>query len=65
MLILKRNPGEAVQIGDLITIHFFDRNRIGIDSPRDLAVVRSELLARAVAACVDTTKENAANVEDK
>jgi carbon storage regulator len=48
MLLLTRKPGEFIQIGDNIRIHFFSINgrqmKIGIEAPRDVNVMRSELL---------------------
>ena len=48
MLILTRKPGESIKIGEdiYITILFTKGNqtRIGIDAPRELDVVRTELL---------------------
>lgn len=48
MLVLSRRQSESIQIGDNITITILaiDRNqvRIGIEVPREINVVRSELL---------------------
>ena len=50
MLVLTRKPGEAIRIGDnvLITISVIKGNqvRVGIDAPKDVPVVREELLRR-------------------
>jgi carbon storage regulator len=50
MLVLTRKPGEAIRIGDnvLITINVIKGNqvRVGIDAPKDVPVVREELLRR-------------------
>lgn len=50
MLILSRKIGEALKIGDNIEIRILDINggqiRIGIDAPKHINVVRSELLDR-------------------
>lgn len=47
-MVLSRRPGESIKIGDNITITVVDvdRNkvRIGIDTGRDMPVVRTELL---------------------
>ena len=49
MLVLSRKPMERIQIGDNVFITVVEirgnRVRIGIDAPRDLPVLRSELLA--------------------
>ena len=50
MLILSRKEGENIQIGDDITITFFEtqgqKTRIGIDAPRSIKVYRQEILDR-------------------
>jgi len=44
MLVLVRKPGEQIQIGDQVRITVVEchrgRVRIGIDAPREIAVVR-------------------------
>ncbi len=49
MLVLSRKVGEEIKIGEdiIITIVDIDRNkiRIGIEAPRDVAIVRTELLS--------------------
>lgn len=48
MLVLSRKPGEAVQIGDIVVrvIEFKGQAvRIGIEAPREMPVVRTELLS--------------------
>jgi carbon storage regulator len=48
MLVLTRKRGEKVLIGDNITVTVTeicaDRIRIGIDAPRDIDIVRDELV---------------------
>lgn len=48
MLVLSRKPGEKLRVGDSITITIVRIGpnvvRLGIDAPRDLKVVREELL---------------------
>ena len=50
MLKLMRRPGESLIIGDVVkvTVLGVDGNhiRIGIDAPRDVNIVRTELLDR-------------------
>lgn len=50
MLVLSRKLGESVKIGDdvVVTVVYVDRVRIklGIEAPRDVSVVRSELINR-------------------
>ena len=47
MLVLSRKPGETLQVGRDITITVVEikgnRVRLGIDAPKDVAVVRTEL----------------------
>lgn len=49
MLVLSRKPMERIQIGNNVFITVVgiqgNRVRIGIDAPKDLPVLRSELLA--------------------
>lgn len=51
MLYLTRKPGEDILIGDNIVVRFAEgrtgRARIGIDAPRDMKILRRELLSRA------------------
>ena len=51
MLVLSRKAGESIRIGDDITIHIVktgDRVRIGIEAPRSVNVVRTELVDGSV-----------------
>ena len=47
MLILTRKVGESIDIGDGVKITILDlkggRVRIGLDTPKDVKIVRSEL----------------------
>ncbi len=49
MLVLTRRDGQSLRIGDAIEVHVVrvegDRVLLGIAAPRDVAIVRSELLA--------------------
>ncbi|MFT5575751.1 MAG: carbon storage regulator [Bermanella sp.] len=51
MLVLNRTPGQVLTIGDDIRITIVAVNgknvRVGIDAPRDVTVLRSELEKRA------------------
>ena len=48
MLILTRKPGKAVRIGDSIEVYILevkgDLVRLGIQAPRDVAIVRHEMI---------------------
>ena len=48
MLILQRKPGEAVHIGESITVSVMSveggRVRLAIDAPTDISILRSELV---------------------
>jgi carbon storage regulator len=50
MLVLSRKPMERIYIGDSVVVTVLEirgnKARIGIDAPKDLHVVRSELLDR-------------------
>jgi carbon storage regulator len=48
MLVITRKPGQRVLIGENIEIQIVDvqgeQVRIGIDAPKDISIVRKELL---------------------
>ena len=50
MLVLTRRIGESIQIGKTIEIHILsvegNQIRIGVDAPKDVLVLRSELSAQ-------------------
>lgn len=46
MLVIKRRDGESLVIGDNIVIKQLSGGRIGIDAPKDVRVLRSELIGR-------------------
>lgn len=58
MLILQRKAGEAIRIGEDITIRISeigsDRVKVAIDAPREFSIVREELITAA-----ETNKESA------
>ena len=60
MLILYRKKGEAIRIGDDITISIVESGtdgvRIAIDAPRDVAIMRKELVE-----AVEANREAAVN----
>ncbi|GFI61154.1 translational regulator CsrA1 [Clostridiales bacterium] len=58
MLILQRKAGESILIGDDITIRISEINsgrvKIAIDAPREIRIMREELITAA-----ETNKESA------
>lgn len=48
MLVLTRRPGESIRIGEDITVTVTelsgDKVKLSIDAPREISVLRSELL---------------------
>ena len=50
MLILTRRVGEAVQVGDNVIVRILDvkggQVRIGFEVPKEVAVMRTELLGK-------------------
>lgn len=50
MLVLSRNVGEAIRIGDTIRILIVDVDRgtvkVGVEAPRDVVILREELVPR-------------------
>lgn len=61
MLILQRKPGEAVRIGDDVTVSILSvengRVRIAIDAPTSIPILRNELI-EAIAANRDSVVAN-------
>ena len=51
MLVLSRGEGQVITIGDNIRVTIVevrgDKVRVGIDAPRDVQVIRAELLEQA------------------
>jgi carbon storage regulator len=73
MLCLSRKPNETIHIGNEITVTILSINgqqiRLGIDAPKDIPVMREEVLEREASAAqrqaskiTDTQDENAMNV---
>jgi carbon storage regulator len=58
MLVLTRKPGEKIYIGPDITILVVkvkrDKIRIGIDAPKEVAVLRAELTEQPSPECYST-----------
>lgn len=49
-LVLKRRPGEKIAIGPDIIVEFFEFHggqiKVGITAPKDVKIMRTELLAK-------------------
>ena len=43
MLVLTRKIGESIKIGDDIVITMLENGRIGIDAPKTVPIIRTEL----------------------
>jgi len=74
MLVLARKPGEAIQIGDGITVHVVEirgkQVRLGIEAPADMLVHRSEIHERLSAQGLQTVdlahrRNNAITAEEE
>lgn len=67
MLVLTRKPQETIQIGDNITITIIKTKgkavRIGIEAPKDISVLRGELVAAEISGA--GTKEDRKLKESK
>lgn len=62
MLVLTRNAGESLVIGDSIEIRIIeiqgDKVKIGIDAPKDVMILRSELIDEARSANFDAASSD-------
>ncbi|MBC7765868.1 MAG: carbon storage regulator CsrA [Hyphomonadaceae bacterium] len=60
MLVLTRKKGESILIGKDIRITILEldeeKMRIGIDAPRDVKVLREELLAETIHSNIESSK---------
>ncbi|MFO0908072.1 MAG: carbon storage regulator [Isosphaeraceae bacterium] len=58
MLVLSRKDGESIQIGDSIVLTVFSIQRglvrLGIQAPRDVRILRSELMSDTLAPLAST-----------
>lgn len=50
MLILKRPKGSTIVINDNVTIHFLGKDKVGVEAPADVKVLRGELVQNKEAA---------------
>ena len=60
MLILMRNPGRAITVGDDIVIRVLEVNgsqvKIGVNAPKNIAVHREEIYNRIIQDRIDKFK---------
>lgn len=65
MLVLSRNIGETIKIGDNIEVQILGITRghirVGISAPREIQIMRSELLGRPHRSCAQRRKLNFGN----
>jgi carbon storage regulator len=65
MLVLTRKSGEAVRIGDQITLKVIEirgnQVRLGVEAPRDLSIHREEVYAVIHAPILPDSAESGAN----
>lgn len=65
MLILQRKPGESFRIGEKITVSIVSidggRTRIAIDAPKDITILRSELIETIAANQESVVEQVSAN----
>ncbi|MDX1295855.1 MAG: carbon storage regulator CsrA [Sulfurimonadaceae bacterium] len=63
MLILSRKEGESIVIGDNITVKIVSAEKgivkIGIDAPRDVTILRSELVEAVESANKEASEKTA------
>ena len=49
MLVLTRNEGQSIKVGDHIEVHISESDgsqvKVAIDAPREVKILRSELVA--------------------
>ena len=68
MLVLSRKPQESIQIGSDITVTVVqvdgDKVRISIDAPRNIRIVRTELLAFMDQGSIEETAEEPAQLQE-
>ena len=62
MLILTRKPGQSIIIGEDIVVQVLGvkglQVRIGIDAPREINIIRDELLERNEEQNINESEEN-------
>ena len=62
MLVLSRKSGESINLGNDIKIAILsvegDRVRIGIEAPKDIKILRTELLQEVISVNIDATNSD-------
>ena len=68
MLVLSRKLGEAITIGDQITVTVIEvrdgKVRLGVDAPRDMRVYRQEIYLKVQQENVQAAEWNLADLEN-
>ena len=69
MLILTRREGEALKLGEDITVTVLgvrgNQVRIGIDAPRSVAIQREEIYSTAVTDRTPEIRDELSNIQDE
>lgn len=68
MLVLTRKVEEQIKIGENIVIKVLDIDggsvRIGIDAPRDIVILRMEILEQVQKENIESASKNVADITD-
>ena len=69
MLILTRRVGEALKLGEDITVTVLgvrgNQVRIGIDAPKSVAIQREEIYSTAVTDRTEEIRDELSNIQDE
>ena len=69
MLILTRRVGEALKLGEYITVTVLgvraNQVRIGIDAPKSVAIQREEIYSTAVTDRTPEIRDELSNIQDE